>query len=606
MFRSFEAMSQIANTPEARRKELQIQELEKAIKKKRTTVKRLRTRLDNLKTDIRDMNRKAGSVMMSFLEKMMKTQQELAEALKKLQESKKVKLTREQRQVVQDMLGDLGEIQAELNQDEDPVEDSQFDFQAEQGEEEEEEEAHSSDIFAEFKPELDKEEKREIRKVYLKLSQAFHPDMATNDQEREVFHRRMQQITAAYQRHDIEALLEMEQSLLADRFEDDPEQAGGTNRLDEQIARLQRELDFLDGQASRLSQEIKNIRQSDAGQALTDYDRAEREGYGLDTQQQMQEEALQSAQELREMVEQALKTGRISPELAEQLTPAPTLEDVLEQVFGGGLGWDDDEDWDDEDDDDAPFHWHPSGAQVGQHIPQDTLVTIKREKGAGLPPYFPPTGSQGIVLPPEIGQPPYLVNLVMEPAYYERLSPEAWEYFIDAVSDHPLLTVTADIVETHPDQRPPFRIQDSLKAGRKGMYEAWLDLYDFSADFIAWVRQVFLKHPGMADHEALNAHLRTIKWPGKGVEAVVRPDNPESHLRPGQRGTITEVLHTGMNEGVLVGFKIGRKRPIPFPLVWLEIEAGPPEIQTFAQHYRLWAEFRLPDMFESDEDEFPY
>ncbi len=65
-------------------------------------------------------------------------------------------------------------------------------------------------FFDSFQQKPDKEEQKEIRKIFVRLAARFHPDKAQSEKEAENLHELMQQINQAYQRGDIAELLQLE------------------------------------------------------------------------------------------------------------------------------------------------------------------------------------------------------------------------------------------------------------------------------------------------------------------------------------------------------------------------------------------------------------
>lgn len=567
-------MSQVEKTNEARQKELQIKELETAVKKKRTTIKRLRTRLENLKKDIRAMQQKMGSAAMDAIEKTVKLQQEMTEVMEKLLKHKKIKLTPEQRAIAEDMLeqfrgADDPEEQATLEDAWEQMNSGPegFDY---------EEDARSADAFAEFRPEPSAEEKRDIRKVYLKLSQAFHPDMARNNADRELYHRRMQQISAAYQQHDIEALLRLEQQFLGDEFEDS-EEASGPNLLDDKIARLERELSFLESQADRLSVEIKDIRQSDSGQTLTDYDRSERGGYGLNQQMVMMDEAFEGLERSRQVFEDALKKGKVTPELARELEPEVTLEDMLMDMMGSMF--DDDGDGDG---DDIPFaygDWVMYQPRKGN----ESIQISSKTKGFVIETY-------------QLDDFSWVCDVLVEAQAYRAMSDEGWEDMVVDRPYYPLITIPAE--DLKPSQKR-FDAEESMAVARKSLLDYLLKTRPFSDDARRLLPKVLSMSPSDSDATNWKLYFRHHPLP-KGIQVTVGP-NPWPHMPEGTEAKLVDALSFEELEGLIVGVKVGRKRPVPFAVRFLNLVEGPPEGVRILSVYQEWAEYRLPEDVESSE-----
>ena len=259
-------MAQIDKSSEMRAQEVRIEALEKAIKKKRTSVKSLRTRLTNLEAEIREVGEQLSNLAFSMLERTMRLQQEMKVLIDKLLKKRWIKrrkdLAKEIKKGRAELEGSTGmdgmdEILEAMGEDPEGWRERRAKEQAGQ-----EGAKDRATFFAQFKQEPSQEEQRDIRQLYLRLSRKLHPDKATNEAEAQQFHGLMQQVTAAYEAHDVEALLALEQRYL----DDDPE---GLETLPaeqqlsaraQKIARLERELSFLTQQADRLSAQIKSLR----------------------------------------------------------------------------------------------------------------------------------------------------------------------------------------------------------------------------------------------------------------------------------------------------------------------------------------------------------
>jgi hypothetical protein len=581
-------MSQVERTPESRRKEEEIQALTIAIKKKRTSVKSLRTRLNNLKADIRAMQQKMGSAAMDVMEALVKMQASMEDVLQRLLRQKKIKLTKAQRNVIQGML-DQHEEMEEL------IEPNPFDSDGPSDEPAEEDTAQS-DPFAAFQAEPAPEEKRQIRQVYLKLSQSFHPDMASNDRERDVFHRRMQQIAAAYQQHDIEALLRMEQQFLGDQYEDTTPDTG-ENLLDTQLGRLQRELSFLEKQAERLSEEIRNIRQSEVGQTLTDYDREEREGWGINTKKAATEAMFEQMKVSLDIMEDAMKKGKMTPELAEQLAPQPDPEALINEMLMQMFEEDSEEEWPSSPAG-VPFQqktWHNTRFQYGD------LATFNPPKRAADTLLTPKRGTLCIILDIMTVGRDSLLDVICEPSFYQELTPEGWDIFNDDLCEFPLISIPEK--DLKPYQGKGFDVEHSLALGRKKMYERLIDRESLSPETETWIRRVFLTNPLLSDTDALIDYLPMLKWPAKGVSASI--NHPDvALLFPGKKvGKVSRTLGVDPEEGIMVTFQNGRKEASAIPLIYLELVSAPARIMAFDRAYLEWANLRLPDD-EGDDDSF--
>ncbi len=320
---------EISKSPEMLQKEVRIKELHQLIKKERTTLKRLKTRLKNTKQEITDIQRKMSNAVFSSMEKMEKLRQEIVELLNICKKFKTVnKADKEQ---IDMLLEDMEETQGgeEFDLFQKSKEDPEF---------EAEQRAKMRDIFQQFQVKPPQEEQKNIRKVFIKLSTNFHPDKARNDKQQKDFHSLMQEINEAYQAGDIDKLLELEKIYLGDKVANFTGKAITVDMLTQEIKRLTRDLNFIKNQITRMSSEIKALRKSDLGNMLTDINRAEKYGIGLNAMTEDLEMHIDSLTELKDTLQLCVKKGNMEPmkELAEQqmaVSPLDFLEGLDDDFF---------------------------------------------------------------------------------------------------------------------------------------------------------------------------------------------------------------------------------------------------------------------------------
>ena len=307
----------IAKSPEMIAKEAEIKVLVAKIKKTRTSLKGLKTRLNNSQQDFVAFQTRMQTEMMSRMEKVQKTINEIvayAEKLKKatfLSKADKIGL----REII-DMLGGgsmFGKGFEEYQEQRRKAENGEFDF-------DENARAKARDLFKGFNVEPPKEEQRKIRQVFILLSSKFHPDKARNDKDRADFHILMQEINTAYQNHDIDKLLEIERMYVHSEAIDLTGKAVTVDVLTEEVNRLKRELEFLEAQVERTSGEIKNFRKSDLGQALTKKNRLEKEGGGIDKEIEQIDKMAKQMNVLHEALKDSWEQQYMSPKFYESLT----------------------------------------------------------------------------------------------------------------------------------------------------------------------------------------------------------------------------------------------------------------------------------------------
>ncbi|MFK7981756.1 MAG: DnaJ family molecular chaperone [Saprospiraceae bacterium] len=362
---------EIAKSPEILAKEVLIKNLQTKLKKKKTSLKSLKTRLKNTKNEITDIQRAGSGQMMSKMAQMDKLRLEIVELV---QQMKKLKgLSRADKAALKDMEKEFasedmfGEgFKAHKAQMDDM---EQEDFEAHF---DENERARMRDVFETFAVKPDKEEQKDIRKIFISLSQKFHPDKATTKADEEEYHQMMQQINEAYQAGDIQTLLELEQLFLTENLDLSKAQSWTVDVLDQAIKRLERDVKFIESQITRNSLELKQLRTSELGQMLTDMKRAEKQGAGMNAAIAQLDESINRLTELRDAFSESIKLGNISPlnELMMAEVPSqPSPEDMMEMLDGlmsgkmdindlaNMFGMDDDDDdffGFDDDDDETP------------------------------------------------------------------------------------------------------------------------------------------------------------------------------------------------------------------------------------------------------------
>lgn len=569
-------MSKLEKSQEILAKEAEIAALEKAIKKAKTKIKSLSTRLTKLKQSIKDMHQKSSSMVMKTMERTMALQEEMRDLLDQLLKHKKILKDPEHRASVERLKKDM-ENPFGL---EEPGEIDDFEafIKGERRPEFEPEEARNVDIFAEFQTEPEADEKREIRKVYLRLSQAFHPDKASSSAEQELFHDRMQQITAAYKRHDIQTLLALEGQFLRDVV---PEFAveDQSSFLDEKISHLKLERDFLQRQGERLSAEIKNIRKSEMGQALTDYDRADRYGFGLETEEAQMDSMFAEMEDFAKRIKEALQKGGMTPELAAQLEPVEPDEMLMDLLDLFGL--DDDGFADFAEDEPETFPRFAPDAVVRYRPDPDTDAI------SGLP-----AGAVGKVVEISYDKGQYYYEVAFESAAIERLGTGLVDEWLAERWEYGLVEVWEDELKGAPGAK--IKLEDSLAQGRIRIYERWVETLGPEKERGERLKKLLLNLPSKTDGanwlQAVGQTKLNQRWEAKML--------PNMYTHPHIRTVWVE----GVNEydeadGLIMRYKTNKKRSKKISLIPLKylVPVADTHLVPFLEDYRFWAEHRLPE-----------
>ncbi len=325
--------NKIAKSPEMLRREADIKVLRTQLKKRQTTLKSLKTRLKNTQSDIEEIQRKVHTEMLRKAEEVDTLRTEIAELALQLKKVKGMsRMDKEQLQMMADEISSdemFGPAYQDYKAYKQQRQSEGFNF-------DEYERARIHDVFEQFQVKPEEKEQRDIRKVFLKLSQKFHPDLAKGDKETDDFHLLMQQINEAYQNNDIQTLLELESLYLAEEL-DFTTKAVTVDVLQQEIDRLKRDLNFIDHQIERTSEEIKNLRQSDMGVMLTSINKLERQGEGFDTMTAHFDQMIQMFTQVRDGLKDSIELGRISPKLMDIIMgQEEDFEDEEDDFIPGG------------------------------------------------------------------------------------------------------------------------------------------------------------------------------------------------------------------------------------------------------------------------------
>jgi heterodisulfide reductase subunit C len=272
-------------------KEHELKELQKKKEKVTKSIKTTKTKIETLQIEAES----ATKSMMNGMQRMADLSilaKEIKSLLKDLK--KKVKLSRKDKDeleevithgILEDITDDLDDAFAQtpfgsaenFNSRQFNAEERANDFTDEFNRQ------RRQEMFGEFIVKPTEAEQQAIRKVYVHLAGRFHPDKADGEAELKLFHDLMQSINGAYQRGDLDELLEIQK-----RFVDYKTADAGTSDydipildvLDEQILRYRNELNLLESQNLRLKEELKNLKNSGLGEIVKHSKHSEKQGNG--------------------------------------------------------------------------------------------------------------------------------------------------------------------------------------------------------------------------------------------------------------------------------------------------------------------------------------
>jgi hypothetical protein len=123
-------------------------------------------------------------------------------------------------------------------------------------------------------PQIDRDELKKIRQIYLRLADVFHPDKVSDGQDRDYHTEVMKEINQAYQSGDLAKLLAIEkQHQMGELIDRDNE-----DDLTRRCARIEQENEFLHQQHANLKQEIRITKSTPEGSIVAEYKKLTKSG----------------------------------------------------------------------------------------------------------------------------------------------------------------------------------------------------------------------------------------------------------------------------------------------------------------------------------------
>jgi chaperonin cofactor prefoldin len=123
-------------------------------------------------------------------------------------------------------------------------------------------------------PQIDRDELKKIRQLFLRLADVFHPDKTLDEQDREYRTEVMKEINQAYQAGDLAKLLAIEKKHQMGEIIDRDSEDDLTRRC----ARIEQENEFLNSQFANLKQEIRQTKNTPEGAIVTEFKKLSKSG----------------------------------------------------------------------------------------------------------------------------------------------------------------------------------------------------------------------------------------------------------------------------------------------------------------------------------------
>ncbi|AFZ45038.1 heat shock protein DnaJ domain protein [Halothece sp. PCC 7418] len=238
-------------------------------------IKRKRTELKNLVNQMQEIAQEMFQRSRPIMEKMMERDREIHQLFQEIFTKRKFgKKSRKKIQSVYESLQSDGLISSPGEDDETNPFSEEFAEEFAQAKEGFQEETQDSNQPKEMSD--PPANQRKMRDIFLRLASRFHPDKVTDSETQEQYTAIMQEVNEAYQTGDFAKLLEIES-----KQHDLTEFAANNDQesnAEKQRSKLMRENELLAQQYEEIKQELRYLRQTPEGSAVTDYRRATKEG----------------------------------------------------------------------------------------------------------------------------------------------------------------------------------------------------------------------------------------------------------------------------------------------------------------------------------------
>jgi len=250
-------------------------------KKLQNQIKRKKTELSNLTQQIETLNQEMFHQTRSFGEKINNLDREIHDLFEKILSKKS--LGKRQKQQVIDIYRTLqltGRIslrpdyfsQSSSENFQDNVRDdwensTEKDFFADNYDDNQNHSKFSQELDI-FQP----RPSRDLRKIFLKLADKFHPDKATEDETRILYTEIMKEINIAYKNGDLARLLEIEREKNQETLN------FNNNDSEKECERLGKEIELLSQQYEQVKAELREVKNTPQGNMVKQYRKAKKNG----------------------------------------------------------------------------------------------------------------------------------------------------------------------------------------------------------------------------------------------------------------------------------------------------------------------------------------
>ncbi len=329
-----------STSPDAR-----FQFLEERQKKVLTLIKRKRTELSNLTEQIQEIARSMLSHGQPIYEQAQQLDREIHELFQEILTKRKLgKKSKLEIREVYEILQFSGRISPQFDEDDEDFA-REEEAEAERSHPNGEDEGFFNDDdesqwggHSPFEETHSPRPSRDMRKLFLKLADRFHPDKSADSEKREQYTEIMKEVNIAYKNGDFARLLEIEQQ---SEREVDIETA--QNDRDRQCKQLEQDIKILERQYEQLKDQVRQARNTPQGMMVKEYRKAQREGTDL-VEESLEEfeEELASLEELRDFIKDfrdkkiTIKEFLRGPSRSQQDMPE-TVEDIIDELTKLGV-----------------------------------------------------------------------------------------------------------------------------------------------------------------------------------------------------------------------------------------------------------------------------